>query len=95
MADREFRTFDIRSYEPSVDDAFLVDTNAWYWITYSRATLPCLAPPQTKQVEQYERFIKKALDAGSTIGRCDLTLPELAHLIEKTEKEIYQYHALK
>lgn len=95
MPEAQFHTFDIRSYEPKPEDAFLVDTNAWYWITYSRGTLPCLPPPLTKQIEQYARFIKKALEVGSTIGRCDLTLAELGHRIEETEKKIYEYHTLK
>jgi len=94
VPDAQSSVFDIRSYEPRGEDAFLVDTNAWYWITYSRGTLPCLPPPLTKQIEQYARFIKKALEAGSTIGRCDLTLAELAHRIEGAEKKIYEFHAL-
>jgi predicted nucleic acid-binding protein len=94
VAAAEAHTFDIRSFDPRGDDAFLVDTNAWYWITYSRATLPCLPPPLTKQIEQYARFIKKALEVGSTIARCELTFAELAHRIEATEKKIYEYHSL-
>jgi len=82
--------FDIRSFEPTYDHAFIVDTNAWYWTTYSRATLSYLPAPQTNQVEQYSRFIKKALDAGATIGRCGLSFSELAHRIENSEKKIYE-----
>src|ERR1700682_4192651 len=75
---------------------FLVDTNPWFWATYSRATLPfLLGRPSKRQHEQYLRFIKKSLDVGCTIGRCDLTLSELAHRIEITEKQIYEHHALK
>ena len=86
--------YDIRSYEPRPDQTFLVDTNAWYWITYSRATLPVLlGRPTARQHEQYLRFIKKALNVGCTIVRCDLTLSELAHRIEDTEKKIYEHHA--
>jgi len=86
--------FDIRRYDPKPEDIFIVDTNAWYWITYTRATLPCLPAPLTKQCEQYARFLKKALNAGTTIARCDLTLAELAHLIEGAEKRIYEHHSL-
>jgi len=88
------KTFDIRRYDPKPEDIFIVDTNAWYWITYTRATLPCLPAPLTKQCEQYARFLKKALDAGTTVARCDLTLAELAHLIEAAEKKIYEFHSL-
>jgi predicted nucleic acid-binding protein len=94
MADTAQRVYDIRSYEPRPEQSFLVDTNAWYWITYSRATLPfLLGRPTRRQHEQYLRFIKKALEAGCTIVRCDLTLSELAHRIEDIEKKIYEHHA--
>lgn len=83
---------DIRTTEPKLDDSFLVDTNAWYWMTYTRATLPCLPTPRRRQIEQYLRFVKKALDVGSTVGRCDLALAELAHRIEDTELKIYSHH---
>lgn len=88
------KTFDIRRYDPKPEDVFIVDTNAWYWITYTRATLPCLPAPLTKQCEQYAHFLKKALNAGTTIARCDLTLAELAHRIEMAEKRIYEHHSL-
>lgn len=92
--DEQF-VYDIRSYEPRPEQAFLVDTNAWFWISYSRATLPVLlGRPAKRQHEQYERFIKKALDVGCTIGRCDLILSELAHQIENTERKIYEHHSL-
>lgn len=94
MADDRSRIYDIRSFEPRPEQAFLVDTNAWYWITYSRATLLVASGrPTTRQHEQYLRFIKRALDVGCTIVRCDLSLTELAHRIEDTEKKIYEYHA--
>lgn len=95
MAERDQYVYDIRTYEPRPEQEFLVDTNAWFWITYSRATLPILlGRPVKRQHEQYERFIKKALDVGCTIGRCDLILSELAHRIEDTEKKIYEHHSL-
>jgi predicted nucleic acid-binding protein len=94
-ASAEPNIFDIRSHEPKGGDAFLVDTNAWYWTTYTRATTDCLRLPRTRQLEQYLRFLKKALDVGSTIVRCDLTLAELAHRIENTEKTIYEHYSLK
>lgn len=85
---------DIRSVEPRPEDSFLVDTNAWFWLTYSRATTSCLSQPRPGQREQYARFIKKALEKGSTIGRCDLALSELAHQIENSEMQIYKHHEL-
>ena len=37
----------------------------------------------------YSSFVNQALKNGSRLRRCGLTLAELAHLIEKTEREIY------
>lgn len=85
------KVVDIRKVDPRPEDSFLVDTNAWYWMTYTRATLPCLAIPRTRQLEQYQRFVKRALDLGSIIGRCHLSFAELAHRIEQTEFKIFQH----
>jgi predicted nucleic acid-binding protein len=94
VADEGQYVYDIRSYEPRPEHRFLVDTNAWYWITYSRATLAVASGrPTTRQHEQYLRFLKKALNVGCTIVRCDLILSELAHRIESTEKKIYEARA--
>jgi hypothetical protein len=31
---------DISADTPKTEDAFLVDTNVWYWLTYSRRPAP-------------------------------------------------------
>lgn len=79
---------DIRRDTPQPDDVFLVDTNVWYWTTYSRADLAD-ARPKTYQTNNYPSYIAKALASKSSLFRCSLSLAELAHLIEKTEREIY------
>jgi len=79
---------DIRSDSPRQDDLFLVDSNVWYWTAYTRADLSD-ARPKTYQINDYPAYINKALSAKSILFRCGLSLAELAHLIEKTELEIF------
>ena len=76
---------DITVDTPKVEDVFLVDTNVWYWMTYPNAT--CHVP---NQLSEYPGYLSKALGAGSRIHHSGLSLAELAHLIEKTEREIYE-----
>jgi hypothetical protein len=77
--------FDIRRDCPSSDDVFFIDTNVWYWQFYSRASLH----RASYQVREYPRFIKKIIEQKCKILRCELTLSEISHLIEKSEFEIY------
>jgi len=75
---------DIGSDLPLCDDVFLVDTNIWYWLTYPNATAHVAS-----KVIDYPEYLNKALMVGSTIYHSTLSLAELSHIIEKTEKEIY------
>lgn len=79
---------DIRTDTPRPLDAFLVDTNVWYWMTYTRASLGD-SPPHKTQLTDYPNYIKQALGNNSRLRFCGLALAELVHLIEKTEREIY------
>jgi hypothetical protein len=79
---------DIRSDNPQPTDAFLVDTNVWFWITYARAS-SAPTPPRATQLANYPGYVGKCLAARSRLYRCGLSLSELAHLIEKTEREIH------
>lgn len=79
---------DIRNDTPGQGDIFLVDTNVWYWVTYSRANLVDVRP-KPYQTKDYPSYIGKAISAKSQLHRCGLSLAELAHLIERTEREIY------
>ncbi len=74
---------DITTDSPKADDVFLVDTNVWYWMTYPNAT--SYIPSQF-----YPGYLNKALAADSKIHHSGLSLAELSHLIEKTEREIYE-----
>ena len=77
---------DIRQDTPKREDAFLVDTNVWYWLTYGAASL---TPSARNKVRDYPPFIKKAISAKSQLRCCGLSLSELAHRIEGNEREIY------
>ncbi|BAZ21588.1 hypothetical protein NIES4073_24660 [Kalymmatonema gypsitolerans NIES-4073] len=76
---------DIRSDTPRKEDIFLVDTNAWYWHTYTNASIYSL----NYQITEYPSYIAKAISANSLLLYCGLSLAELAHNIEQTEKRIF------
>jgi hypothetical protein len=78
--------FDLRTTPPNQQDAFFVDTNVWFWTTYPN-TGPL--PPRTYQLQEYPRFIRNAKAANSSLFWSGLQLAELAHVIEKTERDIY------
>lgn len=79
---------DIRTDTPQPTDEFLVDTNVWYWMVYSRASIGP-NPPRARQLTDYPAYINQALANNSQLRFCVLTLAELVHLVEKTEREIY------
>lgn len=79
---------DIRSDSPISGDSFLVDTNVWYWMTYNRASHSA-RPPNKYQIEDYPAYIAKAITIKSKLNQCGLSLAELAHIIERTENEIF------
>jgi len=78
---------DITKDSPLSGDSFLVDTNVWYWMTYSRASL---AGAQNYQVSHYPQYTSSALSAGSAIFQSGLSLAELSHVIEKVEREMFE-----
>lgn len=79
---------DITGDTPKAGDIFLVDTNVWYWITYTRASLS-IRPPAQYQTTNYPAYTNSALGVGAKIYQSGLTLAELAHLIERAEYEIF------
>ncbi|MEH1870167.1 hypothetical protein [Nostoc sp.] len=76
---------DIRSDIPNKDDIFLVDTNVWYWYTYTNASISSLA----YQITEYPSYVAKAIFANSLLLYCGLSGAELAHNIEQTERQIF------
>src|SRR5690242_19157051 len=82
---------DIRDDAPTDRDVFFVDTNVWYWITYTRASMrPWPAPGRA--VDSYARYIQRAKTAGARLLVCTLSFAELAHIIERKERDIYNYY---
>jgi len=79
---------DIIADAPRADDVFLVDTNIWYWMTYPYATTST-----PSQITDYPGYLNNALSVGAKIYHSGLSLAELAHSIEKTEREIYERRA--
>jgi predicted nucleic acid-binding protein len=80
---------DIRTDVPRPRDTFWIDTNVWYWLTYSRASLSP-NPPRFYQTKDYPDYIAAALRAKATLYRCELSLAELAAALEKSEREIFE-----
>ncbi len=76
---------DITTDTPKPGDAFLVDTNVWYWLTYPNAT--SFIP---NRLSDYPFYLNNALGVNSKVHHTGLTLAELSHIIEKTEREIYE-----
>ncbi|MBT8767564.1 PIN domain-containing protein [Metapseudomonas boanensis] len=83
---------DIRTDSPLPEDKFLVDTNAWYWLFYPKATQQILQA-QNYQTSEYPAYLKSAISAGSSLLCTPLNFSELAHNIERSEREIYAYNA--
>lgn len=77
---------DIASDAPKGSDAFLVDTNVWYWMTYPNAATSAFP----SQLSEYPAFVNAALAARAKICCTGLSLAELSHLIESTERLIYE-----
>ena len=84
----EAEVVDITADTPKAQDSFLVDTNVWYWLTYSRASQSA-RPPANYQTTNYPNYTNAALGAGARIFQSGLSLAELTHLIEKAEYEIF------
>jgi hypothetical protein len=83
----EAEVFDIRKDNPRTAESFLVDTNVWLWMTYVNATTGTLA---SRQAKEYSAYFQKCLATHCTLYFCGLTLTELSHQIEKTERDIYE-----
>lgn len=79
---------DISSDIPKLTDRFYVDTNAWFWQTYSRSGL-LSSPPRYHQLTYYPTYLGLAITAKSMLFYSGYTLTELASIIERSELDIY------
>ncbi|MFN6486325.1 MULTISPECIES: hypothetical protein [unclassified Nostoc] len=77
---------DIKTDNPQQGDIFLVDTNVWFWQTYTNAGFGT----KVSKSGNYLKYINQAILNGATLTYSGLILAELAHIIEKTEYEIYK-----
>jgi predicted nucleic acid-binding protein len=80
---------DLRTDKPKTQDKLLVDTNVWYWLSYSRAQQGA-NQPLAYQLRDYPRYINQATITKSSLYYCGLSFAELAHRIEVKEHEIFQ-----
>lgn len=83
---------DIHSDTPQPNDTLFVDTNVWLWQTYGLP--PESNPNRARRAEQklrlYTGYLSSALVCGAELKYCGLILSELAHVIEKTEFDIFK-----
>lgn len=80
---------DIRSDTPRATDSFLVDTNVWFWLAYTRAS-SAATQPAPYQLANYPTYLRNALSAKAKLLRSGISLAELSHQIERAEREIYE-----
>ena len=78
---------DIRNDVPQQTDIFLVDTNVWLWQTYTNAISTSRRAPN--KMSMYTPYLGQARRQGATLAYTGLILAELAHVIERTEREIH------
>lgn len=77
---------DISKDTPRKNENFLVDTNVWYWMTYSKASMHSLAIPY--QTSSYPTYANSALSVGAKLNYSGLNILELTHVIERSEFNI-------
>jgi len=77
---------DIRSDNPQKTDRFLVDSNVWFWIAYSKASLNC----KNYQSTYYPQYLCEAIATEANTHYFSLNVAELAHTIEKSERELFK-----
>lgn len=84
---------DINNDTPQQGDIFLVDTNVWLWLTYPNASHPNLdnriRNNAINSTSIYTPYIGDARRVGATLTYSGLIMAELSHVIEKTERNIY------
>lgn len=82
----EAEVVDITSDTPRASDILLVDTNVWFWLAYSNASSTSTS---ASKIAAYSSYVTKVISSGGTLASCGLLLSELAHLIENTERDIF------
>jgi len=76
---------DLTQDSPKGADVFFVDSNVWFWVGYSKASLVS----KYNQSNDYPDYINRSLLAGSRLYKCTLSFAELAHSVERNERDIF------
>jgi hypothetical protein len=76
---------DITNDTPKKSDIFLVDTNVWLWQAYTNANFTA----KTYQLRDYPNYLVNVLRKDGTLSYSVLVLAEIASVIERIEKDIY------
>ncbi len=79
---------DLRWDTPQAEDHFYVDTNVWYWLAYTRAS-QLTERVRRYQITDYPRYIQRCLRSGARLYSSGLSISELAHIIERSERELF------
>lgn len=79
---------DIQGDTPKPEDQFIVDTNVWLFLLYSPASLNSSGAP-LPQATHYPAYIQRAVASKSVLRSVALTLAEIAHNVERAEREAY------
>jgi hypothetical protein len=76
---------DITNDTPRKSDIFLVDSNVWLWQAYTNANFTA----KSYQLRDYPNYIVNVLRQGGTLSYSVLALAEIASVIERIEKDVY------
>lgn len=79
---------DINVDRPKVGESFYVDTNVWFWMTYTKVSQHGIGLPY--QVGSYPGYTNQALSINCPVYSAGFNLAELMHVIEKSEHKISQ-----
>lgn len=79
---------DITLDQPKHGESFYIDTNVWFWLTYTKASLHGVCRPY--QINTYPVYANKALAINCPVYSAGFNLAELMHVIEKNEHKITQ-----
>jgi len=78
------KVINIEHDHPLPTDRILIDSQILVWLCYANS------PKQRDKIDQvYEKYVKRACDAGVEFWHCPLQLSELGHTIERQERDIY------
>ena len=61
---------DIQDDAPRDTDVFLVDSNVWFWMTYTSSSTTA----EHYQTVHYPAYVSKALDVGARVCRSGLSI---------------------